>query len=69
MARPRTRCRRCGLRTKSPHGLFIHTLRVHKGHNWNGKGLYSEQRKKKQARREATLLGRDLMGGQRARAR
>ncbi len=44
MARPRTRCLRCGLRTKSPHGLFIHTLRIHKGHDWNNGGL-SRKRK------------------------
>jgi hypothetical protein len=45
MARPRTRCQHCGLRTKSPHGLFIHTLRIHKGHNWNSHGLYRQRRK------------------------
>lgn len=47
MARPRTRCQRCGLRTKSAHGLFIHTLRIHKGHNWNGDGLYRKHRNAK----------------------
>lgn len=49
MARPRTRCPRCGLSTKSPHGLFIHTLRIHKGHNWNSHGLYRQRKKAKGA--------------------
>lgn len=49
MARPRTRCQRCGLRTKSPHGLFIHDLRVHKRHNWNNHGLYRQSKKAKRA--------------------
>jgi len=49
MARPRTRCQRCGLSTKSPHGLFMHTLRIHKGHNWSNDGLYRHPRKSKGA--------------------
>lgn len=44
MARPRTRCE-CGKRTKSPHGLFIHQLRIHQKHNWNNSGLYRKKRK------------------------
>lgn len=49
MARPRTRCRLCGVSTKSPHGLFIHDLRVHKRHNWNNHGLYRQRKKAKSA--------------------
>ncbi|MGH2377700.1 MAG: hypothetical protein ACRDGT_04425 [Candidatus Limnocylindria bacterium] len=44
MARPRTRCRLCGMSTKSPHGLFIHDLRIHRRHNWNSQGLYSQRK-------------------------
>lgn len=49
MARPGTRCPRCGLSTKSPHGLFIHDLRIHKRHNWNSHGLYRRRKKAKSA--------------------
>ncbi len=51
MARPRTGGLRCGLSTKSPHGLFIHTLRVHDGHNWNGDSLYRTRKKAKRVAR------------------
>jgi hypothetical protein len=45
MARPKTRCE-CGKRTKSPHGLLIHRMRVHLHHNWNDRGLYRSKKKK-----------------------
>lgn len=46
MSRPRTRCTVCGKSNKSPHGLYMHDLRIHKRHNWTVNGLI---RKKKAA--------------------
>lgn len=35
MARPRTTCVVCKKQNKTPHGLYMHELRIHKGRNWN----------------------------------